>query len=497
MSWLEVLISALDPLVLLYLLGGVAIGMVVGTLPGLTATMTVALLTPLTFWLAPEQGFAMLIGVYKAAIFAGGTTAILINTPGTPASIASTFDGYELTKQGKPGLALGINAIYSFLGNMIGIAILMTIAFPIAEFALQFSSPEYFALAIFGISMMISVSGSSILKGLITGVIGLILATVGLDPMLSIPRFTFDNVHFMEGVSFIPVMIGLFGVGEILNQILTQDKEEKKLKPDLKDLGRVLPTLAEFKRLIPSTIMSGTLSSVIGAIPGAGGDIASIITWDLSKKMSKHPEEFGKGSIEGLASTCTANNGVIGGAFTTMLTLGIPGDAVTAVLIGSLMMYGMRPGPQLFVEEFSFVTSIMIFLVIAAVFTLILGLMGAKLSTLILKIDDEYIWMSVLLLCVVGSYALNSSFYDVLIMTVSGVFGIIFKKMSFPLGPLILGLLLGGLAESNFRRALTVSAGDYAIFYTRWISGILILLTILALITPLIGSLLKRFKSKT
>lgn len=491
MDWIQTFASILQPGIAVYVIIGVLVGVTIGTLPGLTATMAVAILTPLTFWLAPEQGFAMLVGVYNSAIFAGGISAILINTPGTPASIATTFDGYELTKQGKPGLALGINTIYSAIGGLFSTLVLMLAAFPLAQFALKFGPPEYFALAIFGLSMMISVSNGSVLKGLIVGALGLLLSTVGLDPMLSTPRYTFGNIHFMQGISFIPIMIGLFGVGEVLHQIFTNDGSERG-RINISKVGRVLPTLKEFKRLIPSTAITSVISPIIGAVPGAGGDIASIIAWDQARRISKKSEEFGKGSVEGLANTCLANNGVIGGAMTTMLTLGIPGDSVTAVLIGSLMMYGMQPGPRLFIEHRGFVMKLMALMVIANLVILAVGLLGAKLSIKILSIKKEIIWMSVLLLCVVGSYSLNSSYVDVILMSIAGVLGLFFRRMEFPLGPFILGLLLGRLCESSMRRALALSQGSYSIFLTRPITLVLLLAALLSLTLPLIKNTIKR-----
>ncbi|MDK2799452.1 MAG: putative tricarboxylic transport rane protein [Clostridiales bacterium] len=491
MEWLDILSNVLHPSVSVYLVIGVLVGVGIGTLPGLTATMAVAILTPLTFWLQPEQGFAMLIGVYNSAIFAGGISAILINTPGTPASIATSFDGFAMTRKGEVGLALGINTIYSVIGGLFSSFVLIIAAFPLARFALKFGPAEYFALAIFGLSMMISVSEKSILKGLLIGTLGLLISTIGLDPMLSSPRYTFGNIHLMEGISFIPVMIGLFGVGEVLHQIFENDQKVRSIMAD-NTIGRIFPTLGEVKRLLPSTALSSVISVVTGAIPGAGGDIASIICWDQAKRMSKKPEEFGEGSIEGLANTCLANNGVIGGAMTTMLTLGIPGDAVTAVLIGSLMMYGMQPGPRLFVEHADFVKRFMLLMVLANIVILFVGLLGAKLSVKILKVKKEIIWMLVLLLCVIGSYALNSSFVDVVVMSVAGILGFFFRKMEFPLGPFILGMLLGRLGESNLRRALALSQGSYSIFITKPITIILLIAAILSIVIPLI----KEFNKK-
>lgn len=478
---LNALKEVLQPSVFMYNLIGVAVGMFIGTLPGLSATMGVALLTPLSFWLQPTQGLAMLLGVYNSAIWSGGISAILINTPGTPASIAQTFDGYKMTQQGKVGLALGINTIYSVLGGLFSTFILIVAAFPIANFALKFGPPEYFALAIFGLSMMISVSGKEVVKGLIVGLLGLIIATIGMDPMFSVKRFTFDNMNLMQGISFIPVMIGMFGIGEILSQII-DNRDEKRNVTKIKELGRIIPTLKEFKITAIPSLISAVISVIIGAIPGTGGDIASIICWQQAKQISKHPEEFGNGSIEGLAVTSLANNGVIGGTMTTMMTLGIPGDSVTAILIGSLMMYGMQPGPQMFIDNSKFVYSIMALLIIGNLTILVLGLLSAKVSSYILYVSQKIIWIIVILFCIIGSYSLNNSLFDVGIMLISGFVGFLFRRLDVPLGPFILALLLGPIAESNFRRSLALSSGAYSIFITRPISIVLFILALVSLL---------------
>ncbi|GAA0719201.1 tripartite tricarboxylate transporter permease [Clostridium malenominatum] len=473
--------DVLQPNVFLYNFIGVVVGMFIGTLPGLSATMGVALLTPLTFWLEPTQGLAMLLGVYNSAIWSGGISAILVNTPGTPASIAQTFDGYKMTQQGKVGLALGINTIYSVIGGLFSTFVLIVAAFPIAKFALKFGPPEYFALAIFGLSMMISVSGKEIVKGLIIGLLGLIISTIGLDPMFSVQRFTFGNMNLMQGISFIPIMIGMFGIGEILYQIIEDKKDDRKIM-DIKDLGRVVPTAKEFKTTAFPSFISAIISVIIGAIPGTGGDIASIICWQQAKQMSKKPEEFGNGSVEGLAVTSLANNGVIGGTMTTMMTLGIPGDSVTAILIGSLMMYGMQPGPQMFISNSKFVYNIMALLIVANLTILVLGLLTAKGSSYILKVQPKVIWLVVILFCIIGSYALNNSLFDVGVMLISGFIGFLFRRLDIPLGPFILALLLGPIAESNFRRSLALSSGTYSIFITRPISIVLFILALVSLL---------------
>lgn len=495
---MEVMLQIFAPGTLLFILIGSILGLFIGALPGLSATMGVAILTPMTFWLPPEQGLAMLIAIYVVALFAGGIPAILINTPGTPANMVTTFDGYPLAQQGKAGLALGINAIYSGLGGLVSVVFLMLLAQPIAKFALNFGAAEYFALAFFGLSMIIGISGKSIRKGIISGFIGLFIATVGLDPITSTQRFTFNQSDLYEGISFIPIMIGLFGLGEIFYQFLSKKKDSgSDNKKDLKsNMGRVLPNRKERKEMRKPFIGSAIISPIIGAIPGAGGDIASIVTWEQSKRFAKGKKkaEYGKGSLGGLAATTAANNGVIGGAFATMLTLGLPGDAVTAILIGSLMMYGMQPGPNLFVENPDIIYTIIGLLLIAHILVIVVGLFGAKIFSRIMLLKQEYIWLSVILFCVIGAYAINNSYFDVWIALAFGVVGLIFRKLDYPLGPLILGLILGPMAESNFRRALVMGDGqDFTIFFTRPISLILIIIAILSLIMPVI---LKAIRSR-
>ncbi|WP_413305927.1 tripartite tricarboxylate transporter permease [Bacillus sp. 1P10SD] len=491
---LEAIMQSLQPMVLLYMIIGVVLGIFIGALPGLTATMGVAILIPLTFWLQPAEGLAMLIAIYCSAIFAGGVPAILINAPGTPASMASAWDGYAMNKQGKTGLALGINAIYSALGGIVSTLFLLVAAFPISKIALSFGPPEYFALAVFGLTMMISVSGKSITKGLIMGFLGLFIATIGLDPMLSFPRFTFGSTTLLEGIDFIPIMIGLFGLAEVLSQIIESSKTDKVEK---KKIGRILPNKEERKLMRKPFWLSTAISTIIGAIPGAGGDIASIISWEQSKRLSKKKDEFGKGSIEGLCASSTANNAVIGGAFTTMLTLGLPGDSVTAILIGALMMYGMQPGPTLFTDHIDFVYIIICLLFIANVIVLLVGVLGANLFSRIMLIRQEIIWVSVILFSIVGSYALNNSFFDVWVMAVSGVLGVVFRKLDFPLGPLILALILGPMAESNLRRSLSMSLdGTAAYFMTRPITVALLALAIISLVLPFIKKVFFKPKNR-
>ena len=488
----------LTPQVFFYLFLGVLIGIVIGALPGLSATMGIALVTPITFWLDKTYGFAMMMGLWNAAIFAGGITAILINTPGTPASITQAFDGYPLYKQGKGGLALGINTIFSFMGGMVSIIMLILFAQPIANFTKQFGSAEYVMVALFGLSMMVAVSGGDIVKGLLLGALGILLSTVGTDESTSNLRFTFGNLNLAAGIDFIPVMIGLFGTAEVFYQIYTRNKaaeeaEHEQRKENLA-VGKMLPSFKEFSRLTPRCLIASLVATIVGAIPAAGGDISAIICWGNSKKLSKEGELYGKGSVEGLAVSSAANNGVIGGAMTTMLTLGLPGDSVTAILLGSLTMYGLQPGASMFkAENATFTCEIMILMVMANIAFLIIGLLTSKVTAKVLNIAQPTVWSAVLVLCVVGSFCINNRFSDVMIMLVMGALGFFFKVYGFPSGPLVLGLLLGPTMEKNMRRILNSKQGDWSVFLSRPISCVILILVIVTFLLPII---INKVKSK-
>ncbi|TSB48430.1 tripartite tricarboxylate transporter permease [Alkalicoccobacillus porphyridii] len=492
---METIIQLFQPSVILFMLLGTFLGLFIGALPGLTATMGVAVLTPLTFWLAPSEGLAMLIAIYCTAIFASGIPAILVNTPGTPASVATTFDGYKLTQQGRAGVAMGINAIYSGLGGLVSTVFLIVAAMPLSRVALSFGPAEYFALAVFGLSIMISVASNSIIKGLISGAIGLFIVTIGLDPILNIPRFTYGHPLLLEGFSFIPIMIGLFGLGEVFNQILSKNQN---IHVKSREIGRIIPNKKERKEIRKPFILSSLLSTFIGVIPGAGGDIASFISWQQSKNLAKgkRKKEYGHGSLGGLTASVTSNNAVIGGAFTTMMTLGLPGDAVTAILIGSLMMYGLDPGPALFTDHLDMVHLIFGLLIVANILVIIVGLFGAKLFSQVMRVKQEFIWVSVVIFCVIGAYAINNSYFDVWVMAIAGLFGLLFKRLEIPLGPLILALILGPMAESNFRRSLVISQdAGLMIFFTSPIALILLIIAFLSMVIPIVRKLLNNKKA--
>ncbi len=499
MDWGTIFASVLSPSVLIYTLAGVALGMFIGAMPGLSATMGVAILLPLTFWLEPSSGLGMLLGIYNSAIYAGGISAVLLGVPGTPASIASTFDGTKISKRGQPTLALWINTFYSVIGGLFGVALLMVASFPIARFALRFGPPEYTMVAVFGLSMMVAVSGGSVAKGVFVGFMGLALAMVGMDPINGTKRYTFGVFELIDGFSFVPIMIGLFGIGEALKQISetpasTRKKFVKKMeKENVVDISDFIKeekgakkrmTLREIWKTKWAFLISSVISVIVGAIPGTGGDIAALVSWTQCKNFSKEKDQYGNGSMEALAVTCAANNACIGGAMTTMLTLGIPGDSVTAILIGALMMYNYTPGPLLFKEHADMVYILFGLLIVCNIMILLLGDLGSKLFAKFTKLPRSWISTTIIVFSVVGSYAIQNSVFDVFVCLAAGVVGYFFIKGDFPTGPVVLALILGEMVESNFIRSMMLPPGTYSTFFVRPISLVLIILTVLSLIGP-------------
>lgn len=471
--------------VLIGILIGCVVGMLVGIFPGITATMSVAIASSFTLALPPQQGLAILLSIWIAAMYGDRIPAILVNTPGTPASIATTFDGYPLAQQGKAALALAISTVCSAVGAVFGIAVFAFLSFPLAEFALNFGPAEFFALVLFGLTMMATISSGSLVKGLIAGLIGLAFATVGLDPILGFPRFTFGVLQLQSGIGFIPFIIGLFGIAEVLEQFLTHSPQNQGVATQL---GRWFPTKEERKQILKPLLIGSVTGALIGTIPAAGGDIAGLISWDQAKRLSKHPEEFGKGSIEGLSAADTANTSVVGGALTTTLALGIPGDSVTAIFLGSLLIWGLNPGPNLFQDNPTLIYTIVGILLIATAFLFVLSLIRIQGVAKLLSLPRPLLWSGIVLFCVVGTFAVQNSFLDVWIMLGAGVLGLVLRRLGFSPGPVVLGLLLGPLAESNLRRTLIISNGSFDIFLTSPIAMLLFAISAIALITSFVRS---------
>jgi putative tricarboxylic transport membrane protein len=470
----------------LCILVGAAVGMLVGAFPGISATMAVALASAFTLTMEPLPGLAVLLTILVAAQFGDRVPAILINTPGTPASIATTFDGYALARQGKAGIALTSSAYASAIGGFVGIAVLMAAAIPLSELALEFGSPEMFALVVFGLTMMIEVSGGRIVKGLIAGLFGLALGTIGRDPLDGTDRFTFGIPQLVDGIPFIAVIIGLFGITEVFSQMLERGHTHSKA---VTSFGRWWPNREENRAMVKPVAIGSAVGTVVGILPAAGGDIGGIVAWDQARRFSKQPELFGKGSLEGLTAADSSSNAGVGGSVLTTLALGVPGDSVMAVMLGSMIIWGIQPGPSLFSQQPDLVYSIAGIMILATVLTLVISLLRMRGVAKLLELPSKYLWVVVVTFCIVGTYAVNNSVFDVGMMVLFGIIGLLFRRFGFPAGPVVLGLILGPLAERNFRRSMEI--GGLETIYTSPIAVFLIVAAVLALAVPRIRSRMK------
>jgi putative tricarboxylic transport membrane protein len=446
--------ALLIPILNLDLLALIAIGtfagIYVGAIPGLSVTMAVSILISFTFSWEVYPALALMIGIYMGGVYGGSRTAILLNIPGAPAAIATALDGYPMAQKGMAGEAIGIVTVVSFIGGFIGIFALALFAPLLADFAISFQPRDYMFLALLGILLVGSLSGESLAKGVFAGALGIGLGAVGMDPLTFTERFTFGTDALRAGVSFVAVMIGMFGISEGLMQLHTINTPAIKQK-----IGRIVPSWALVRKHLPLGLQTSTIGTVIGALPGTGGDIAALIAYDHATRVTKNPEvPFGQGAIEGLVAPETANNAAVGGAFIPMLTLGIPGDSVTAIMIGALFIHGLNPGPMLMVEQPDMFWFIVSALTLANFFMLIFGLTGIKAFVKIVEMPRSVLLPVILLLSIVGAYAVSNSLNDVYWMLGFGVFGYFLKAYGYPLGPVILGIILSRLLDDNWRRAI-------------------------------------------
>lgn len=465
-----------------FIWGGTFVGIVVGALPGLSATLGVAILLPVTYYLTPAEGMLLLLGIYTGGIYGGSIAAVLLNIPGCPASLMTTLDGYPMSQRGEGGRGIGIATVSSFFGGVVGVLALIFIAPFLAQAALSFGPTEYAVLAFFGLSAIVVVVANSVIRGFIGVCIGLLLATVGMDPMVSVPRFTYGSIDLLSGIDYISVVIGLFGLCEVFSQALTVKRRQAVRQV----LTRVIPRGDDFKAILKNFFHPSWIGTLIGALPGAGGSIAAIISYNRAVAVSKHPERFGTGIPEGLVACETANNASIGGAMVPLLTLGIPGSSVTAVLLGAMLMHNINPGPMLFVNNPLLVNTIFIDMLVANVAMLVLGLACAKISPRIVNLPYSALLPTIAVLCALGAYSMNNSMVDVGIMIASGVVGFIFKEMGISPGPVILGLILGPIAEANFRGAMELSDGNPLVFVTSPLSAFILFLTACLIASPFI-----------
>ena len=459
---------------LLWINVGLAGGIMVGALPGLTGTMAMALLLPLTYGLASIPGVMLLLGVYCGSIYGGSITAILINTPGMPASAATSLDGYPMAQKGHGLKALHVALSASTIGGLFSCAVLLFAAPPIASFALKFGPAEYFALALFGLTIIASVGGESQIKGLLMGFVGLLISCIGIDPMDGVSRFTFGINRMEGGIDTIPVLIGLFAITEIMAKARDMNKSTGTAVKVEKEKTRFRDVLKYKMVLLKSSI----LGVFIGAVPGTGAAISSFLAYNEAKRTSKHPEEYGHGSEEAVVASESANNAVTGATLIPLLTLGIPGDTNTAVLLGALTMQGIAAGPQLFTQHGEWVYTIMLGLIVVNVFMYILGSGFTRFYAHITRIPYEILAAIVLTFCIAGAYSTNNRMYDIYIILIFGIVAYFLRRMDFQLVPILLGIVLGPLAEKNFRRALVLSDGSLDIFFTRPISCAFILIAV-------------------
>ncbi len=475
---------ALTPQNLGFAFAGAFIGTVIGVLPGIGPSAGIALLLPVTFGLPPVSALIMLAGIYYGAMYGGTLTSVLINTPGESSSVMTTLDGYQLALQGRAGAALGIAAIGSFIAGTLGVVALMLAAPPIADSAVLFGPPEYFALALLGLLTLSGLTGTSASKALLMAVAGLAVATVGLDPIVGQLRFTAGVLELSDGIEFLPVAVGLFGIAEVLANV----ESPVRLEPIRATLSGLIPTWQDWiaSRL---PILRGTvIGFAVGVLPGAGATIASFIAYGVEKRIAREPERFGRGAIEGVAAPESANNAATAGAMVPLLTLGIPGSATTAVLLGAFILYGLRPGPLLLTDHPDVFWGLVASMYVGNVMLLVLNLPGAPIFASMLRLPYPAIAAGILGISVAGVYSLQNSMFDVWVAIAFGVIGYGMKRFDYPAAPFVLALVLGPLLETALRQSLTISHGSLAIFVSRPASAILLAVGLLIVAGPTVAS---------
>jgi len=482
------------PKVLLIICISSIYGLFVGAMPGLTATMAAALLIPFTFFMDPVPALVSIVTMSAMAIFAGDIPAALVRIPGTPSSAAYTQDSFELTKQGKAEMVLGVDVICSAIGGLMGAVVLMTSAPLLAEVAMQFSSFEYFWLAALGLSATVMVSRGSQVKGALAMILGLFLSTIGVDITLGLPRFTFGSVELLNGVDFIPAMIGVFGISEVLRNVL---EGEMSYPITRVRAGKIFSGMgALIRRYKVNILRSGLLGTFIGILPGAGADIAAWLAYAVSKRSSKEPEKYGAGSIEAIVDSGTANNSCLAGDWVPALVFGIPGDSITAIVIGVLFMKGLRPGPMIFERQPEIVYAVYLAFILANLLMIPFGYLAIKASSQMLRVPKNILMPAILMFCIVGSFAINNSIFDIGTMLLMGVVGYFMEANGYPVAPIVLGLVLGPILEQNFMISMIKSEWDLTLFFIRPISAILGGLTIIVWFFPVLATFLEKAKKR-
>ncbi|MDE6898557.1 MAG: tripartite tricarboxylate transporter permease [Lawsonibacter sp.] len=486
---------------LIALVVGVVGGMVIGALPGLNATMAISLLIPITYTMSPYAAFIMMMAVYTSAFYGGSLTAILIHTPGTPSSAATAADGYALTQKGRGLEAMGMSTVASMIGGALSGVALLTLAPLLGKVTLLFSAPEYFLIVILGLSIIGGLGGGSAVKGYLMGVFGLILGTIGTDTITGQLRFTFGNMGLYSGISTVPALIGLFSISQAMvlcEQHAAFKRGEHRTVDESALHGKFLPSAKEMIFHLPNFIRSAVIGIVVGILPGAGGDIGAWFAYGQAKKASKHPEEFGNGSIEAICASETANNAVTGGSIIPLITLGIPGSTVAAVLLGALIMHGLTPGQSMFGKNVTTTYTIIIGFIAANILMGLIGMLICRQVIKITKVSDAILVPVIVVLSTIGSYSINNRISDVYMMLAFGLIGYLFKKVGLPTAPIILGLLLESTGEQGFKNAILMAKDTPVLLYylQRPASLVLILLIVATVIVPAIQSAVKAVRNR-
>ncbi|MBB6448665.1 putative tricarboxylic transport membrane protein [Geomicrobium halophilum] len=483
--------TVFQPLNLLILFSAVFIGFLGGALPGISGTMLVVILLPITYGFDTTSAFLLLTAIYAATVFSGMISAILFRTPGTPEAVATVFDGYPMAKSGHSSRALGIAIVSSGIGGIFGTLVLIFLTPVLASVALTFSSPEFFGLALLGLTVVASLSAGQLSKGIIGVAFGLFIATIGIDPLSGTQRYTFDMNGLSAGVELIPVLIGLFAVAEVLKK----GRENTKEKQEASNTKIKIFEKEIFKKIYRTITRSSLMGTFIGILPGVGATTASMLSYSEAVRWSKNPKKFGKGAPEGIAAPESANNSAAMGALVPLLALGIPGSATTAVLIGAFILHGLQPGPNLLETQSNLVYAIFIGLLIVNTLIIVCSKPFIKLFTKIMNIPYYILGPIILMFCIIGTFAVRNSVFDVWVMLIFGALGYLFTRINFPVAPIVLGVVLGPIAEDEFRRSLQLSGGNWFVFFERPVSAGLIIVAVLFLVYPLIKKLFKKSKS--
>ncbi len=467
---------------ILVIVAGVIVGILAGAMPGLSPSTAVALLVPFSYTMSPTLALILLTSIYIASNYGGSITAVLINTPGTPSAAVTAMDGYPLTRKGQAGKGLGVALVASTVGGAIGVAILILFAVPLARLALKFSPADYCALALFGLATVASMSRGNVLKSLVAILFGLMIKNIGIDPISGVERFTFGSDQLYDGFTLIPALIGLFAVSVVFAKMESWTGVPRIMEK----VDNKLPSLKEFIKIKMTILRSSVIGTVIGIFPGAGATIAAFISYDMAKKASKTPEEFGNGSLEGVAAAEAANSSSVGGALVPLLALGIPGSATDAVLLGAFMLHDLVPGPMLFQDHPDIVYGIFSALIVANIIMLVIGIYGNRFFIKVVSVPEAIMYPLILAIAVIGSFAVSGSLFDVAACIGFGVIGWLFKRYGFPVAPIVLGIVLGKMVEENFRRAVMMDG--YSIFYTDKLAFIVLIISFLSFVWPLYKS---------